>query len=117
MLLLQLVPCCLGHIDMVPLAFSSNECDAIVDLFSSFDHEVDSRINPLLPEMKGTGFGVHRVNRFDDGSRPAAMEAIHERVLNVSRPILTGLVPERSLDSVAEFSSIIDFSLLRASLP
>jgi len=98
-----------GH---VPAAFTSDECDAIVKLFSSMEHEEDQRQNPLLPLMEAEPFGVRRINRFDDGKHDEAMRHLHERLLDITSSMLQDHVPDGALTSVGAFRDVVDFTLL-----
>ena len=97
---------------LVPLAFTPEECDEIVQLFTGMERQEDVRENPLLPLMGTEPFGVARISRFDDGSRPEMIGQLHERVLAHARSFLVGHVPSGVLTSAAAFSTVVDFTLL-----
>ena len=96
----------------VEAAFTKAECEAIVSLFADMPRDDDVRTNPNLPLMELTPFSVARINRFDDGSKPAAMNLLHERLLTHLAPLLRAHLPAGAADSVAQFTQMIDFTLL-----
>jgi hypothetical protein len=99
---------------LVRHAFTQSECDDIVALFRTHvEAETDVRENPLLPGQEGTGFGVHRTNRFDDGSlfRDGHFEATHRRLNEVLHPWLAAQASPFNL------SASVDFHLLHEFVP